>query len=130
VYGGMGGFTFGYPTGKNVFLDIRALTGLIYAVSPEMSLKYLNTNTNTYDTYKIDKNETSAWSTVFSVKLSYLASKNIMLTGGVDFLNSDPTFENVKETITINNIPSESVTSFSRPINALIISAGIKYVFY
>ncbi len=126
----MGGFTFGYPTGKNVFLDIRALTGLIYAVSPEMSLKYLNTNTNTYDTYKIDKNETSAWSTVFSVKLSYLASKNIMLTGGVDFLNSDPTFENVKETITINNIPSESVTSFSRPINALIISAGIKYVFY
>lgn len=130
VYGGLGGFTFGYPVGKDLFLDLRALTGFIYAVSPEFSFSYNNAGTGTTDSYKVEKNESGAWSTLFSVKLSYQTSKHIMLTGGVDFLNSKPTFENVKTIMTMNNIQSESQTSFSRQIYALIVSAGIKYVFY
>jgi outer membrane receptor for ferrienterochelin and colicin len=123
----MGGFTFGYPVGKDVFLDLRAFTGFIYAVSPEMSVKYAYSSTNTNGTIEIDKNESGAWSTLFSAKLNYQASKYIMLTGGVDFLNSKPTFENVK---VITNETNITQTSFSRQIYALIISAGLKYVFY
>lgn len=130
VFGGMGGFTFGYPAGKNLFLDFRALTGLISAKSPEIMLKYPNSNTGFTDSYMISENTSSAWSTLFSGSLSYQTSKNIMVTGGIEFLNSKPAFNNVETTIIENNITTKQTTSFSRQLNSLIFSAGVKYVFY
>ena len=121
LYGGMGGVSFYYPVNKKLTMDIKLLSGLLSAKSPELA--FISGN----NSYKIESSTVNSISWMTSIGLLYYLGQNVSLTGAFEYLGSDPKFNNVKTTLNVNGISSETTTTFSRVMTVLNLSVGFRY---
>lgn len=128
LYGILGGFGYSYPVAPKVRAELKGLAGFLNAKSPE----FLITAASGSDVYtlKIEEKSVNTWSYIFSVNLAYSLSDRLSALGKVEFIGSQPRFDNVKTTISTNGIIIDSSDeSFRRHISTLIIGAGLRYAF-
>lgn len=121
LYGGMGGISFFYPVGKSTSLDIKIMSGLLSAKSPEL----LFTSGN--NSYKLESATANSFSYMSSIGLNFYVGQNISLTGAIDFMRAEPNFTNVKTISIINGNTTESTSSFYREMNIINFNFGFRY---
>jgi hypothetical protein len=118
LVGGYGSF----PIAKKISLESRALVGMAYASSPELSINLTDTNGNNAWFQKSSSNG-SSFAYVVGVGLKYDLWKKFCLLAHVDYHNTKPTF---KDTITTNSGPLNS-NSYSVTFQTINYGLGIGY---
>jgi hypothetical protein len=121
LFGGMGGISFYYPMGGNVSLDLKIMSGLLSAKSPE--LLFVSGN----NSYKLESATANSFSYMTSIGLNFYVGQNISLTGAMDFMRAEPNFTNVKTTVNIDGNATETTSSFYREMNIININLGFRY---
>jgi len=121
LFGGMGGITLYYPLDKKLTLDVKIMSGLLNAISPELLF------VSGSNTYKLESQTTNSFSYMTSIGLNVNVGQNVSLTTSMDFMSSSPSFNNVKTTTSINGVNNETTTSFSREINIINLMVGFRY---
>lgn len=123
IYGGLLGFEYSYPTSKSFIIGFKAYTGILNTSAPKVELSSGN------DSFVQDEKSTTALTYMFSVSGAYPISKNTFWITSVGYLGSNPKFDNVKTTQTINGAKTESTSTFTQDMKVFVIDTGIRIVF-
>lgn len=128
MYGALAGLSFNYFMAPKVSAEFKALGGWLGAKSPEFNVA--STSAWNLGYYKIQEKNVDAWSYLLAVNIKYDLSGNVSAFGNVEYLGSNPSFNNVNTTLSINgNTVSSNDASFKSKIDALIFGVGVRYSF-
>jgi hypothetical protein len=123
LYGGLLGFEFSYPAGKNFNMGLKAYTGYMSTTSPQLEIR----SGSNY--YTQAEKETSALAYMFSLSGEYKIGPQIYWITTMDFLGANPNFDNVGITKQVNGVTTNDTKTFSQDMKAFVIDTGLKIVF-
>ncbi|MCI0472010.1 MAG: hypothetical protein L0Y76_00320 [Ignavibacteria bacterium] len=123
LYGGLLGFEFSYPAGKNFNMGLKAYTGYMSTTSPQLEIR------SGSDYYTQAEKETSALAYMFSLSGEYKIGPQIYWITSLDFLGANPNFDNVGVTKQVNGVTTNETKTFTQDMKAFVIDTGLKIVF-
>lgn len=112
---------------KKAYFEIRAFGGALNFNSPRYTFQ--GTSSTATGEIIISDKTTYSFCYIVAAGAGYNFSKNFSFEANVEYLGSDPEFNNVKTKTTVNGITTESSTSYSQSFRTLNLTAGIRYLF-
>jgi hypothetical protein len=125
LIGGLAGFSYLQPLGKNFIANVKVLGGVMQSTAPELTLK-----SSDGASFTESKRSASSFAYLFSVGGTYPIGNLIDLAGNIEYISTAPTFNNVTQSFNPSvDSPVTTTSNIKQNIGMLAFDIGVRLKF-